>query len=177
LLHSGVEKSGCKWYNKNKSYDLGCACVIKTSIRFFEDIPVRAVWEDDTSKWWFCASDIAEALTKSSNPRSYWNALKRRKGEEMSDSDYVQILKKTQKELFEEKDAFEKAGRADTVLSLNNQIAAIEKYLPKMMSEDEIRAVIMTLPDKSVPSVMRHFKAEYAGKCDMAEVNKVLRSL
>lgn len=46
-----------------------------------------------------------------------------------------------------------------------------------MMSEDEIRAVIMTLPDKSVPSVMRHFKAEYAGKCDMAEVNKVLRSL
>lgn len=55
--------------------------MIKTSIRFFEDIPVRAVWEDDTSKWWFCASDIAEALTKSSNPRSYWNALKRRKGE------------------------------------------------------------------------------------------------
>lgn len=55
--------------------------MIKTSIRFFEDIPVRAVWEDDASKWWFCATDIAEALTKSSNPRSYWNALKRRKGE------------------------------------------------------------------------------------------------
>lgn len=55
--------------------------MIKTSIRFFEDIPVRAVWEDETSKWWFCAVDIAEALTKSSNPRSYWNALKRRKNE------------------------------------------------------------------------------------------------
>ena len=55
--------------------------IIKTSIRFFEDIPVRAVWDDDTSKWWFCAMDIAEALTKSSNPRSYWNALKRRKNE------------------------------------------------------------------------------------------------
>ena len=55
--------------------------MIKTSIRFFEDIPVRAVWDDDTSKWWFCAMDIAEALTKSSNPRSYWNALKRRKNE------------------------------------------------------------------------------------------------
>lgn len=55
--------------------------MIKTSIRFFEDIPVRAVWEDDASKWWFCATDIAEALTKSSNPRSYWNALKRRKSE------------------------------------------------------------------------------------------------
>ena len=81
------------------------------------------------------------------------------------------------KELVEEKEAFEKAGREDTVRSLENQIAAIEKYLPKMMSEEEIRAVIAALPDKSVPAVMKHFKTEYAGKCDMAEVNKVLRSL
>ena len=50
----------------------------KTSIRFFEDIPVRAVWEEQTSKWWFCAADIAEALTKSKRPRTYWNAIKRR---------------------------------------------------------------------------------------------------
>lgn len=52
--------------------------MVKTSIRFFEDIPVRAVWDDDTSKWWFCAMDIAEALTKSSNPRVYWATMKRR---------------------------------------------------------------------------------------------------
>lgn len=51
---------------------------MKTSIRFFEDIPVRAVWDDETSEWWFCAVDVAEALTKSKNPRSYWNAVKRR---------------------------------------------------------------------------------------------------
>ena len=50
----------------------------KTSIRFFEDIPVRAVWEEQTSKWWFCAADIAEALTKSKNPRVYWAQIKRR---------------------------------------------------------------------------------------------------
>ena len=53
----------------------------KTSIRFFEDIPVRAVWDDESSKWWFCAADIAEALTKSKNPRSYWNKIKSRKNE------------------------------------------------------------------------------------------------
>lgn len=52
--------------------------MIKTSIRFFEDIPVRAVWDDESSKWWFCAMDIAEALTKSSNPRVYWATMKRR---------------------------------------------------------------------------------------------------
>ncbi len=55
--------------------------MIKTSIRFFENIPVRSVWNDETSTWWFCAVDIVEALTKSKNPRSYWNAVKRRKSE------------------------------------------------------------------------------------------------
>ena len=52
--------------------------MIKTSIRFFDNIPVRAVWNDETSKWWFCAVDIAEALTCSKSPRKYWNAIKSR---------------------------------------------------------------------------------------------------
>ena len=53
----------------------------KTSIRFFENIPVRAVWDDESAGWWFCAMDIAEALTKSKNPRKYWNTIKTRKPE------------------------------------------------------------------------------------------------
>ena len=53
----------------------------KTSIRFFENILVRAVWEEESAKWYFCATDIAEALTKSKNPRSYWNKIKTRKPE------------------------------------------------------------------------------------------------
>ena len=53
----------------------------KTSIRFFENIPVRAVWDEESSKWWFCAVDIAEALTKSKNPRVYWATVKRRNPE------------------------------------------------------------------------------------------------
>ena len=52
--------------------------MLKTSIRFFEDIQVRAVWDEESSKWWFCAVDIAEALTKSKNPRVYWAQMKRR---------------------------------------------------------------------------------------------------
>ena len=54
---------------------------MKTSIRFFEDVPVRAVWDDDTSKWWFCAMDIAEALADTVNPRKYWNTFKTRNSE------------------------------------------------------------------------------------------------
>lgn len=52
--------------------------MLKKSIGLFKDSPVRAVWDDETSKLWFCAMDIAEALTKSSNPRVYWATMKRR---------------------------------------------------------------------------------------------------
>ena len=53
----------------------------KTSIRFFDDIPVRAVWNEDDSKWYFCAVDIAEALTSTKSPRVYWATIKRRNPE------------------------------------------------------------------------------------------------
>ena len=55
--------------------------MIKTSIRFFDDHPVRSVWDENTSKWFFAATDVACALTESKNPRSYWNAIKKRKPE------------------------------------------------------------------------------------------------
>ncbi|MBR6900747.1 MAG: Fic family protein [Synergistaceae bacterium] len=51
---------------------------IKISIRFFDDVPVRSVWDDETSKWRFCASDVVKALTYSKNPRVYWATIKRR---------------------------------------------------------------------------------------------------
>ena len=53
----------------------------KTSIRFFDDVPVRAVWNEEDSKWWFCAQDIVSALTESRNPRDHWAAVKRRNPE------------------------------------------------------------------------------------------------
>ena len=52
--------------------------MIKTSIRFFDDIPVRAVWDENDFKWYFCAVDIVEALTKTNNARVYWATTKRR---------------------------------------------------------------------------------------------------
>ena len=51
----------------------------------------------------------------------------------------------------------------------------LSAYLPKQMTEDEIRAEIAKLDDKKVPSVMKHFKANFAGKCDMGLVSKVCK--
>ncbi len=98
-------------------------------------------------------------------------------GKELSDTDLILIINKTLKELEEEKASYEKANREENVKAIEEQIAAIKEYLPKMMSEEEIKAEILKLEDKSIPSVMKHFKTNFAGKCDMALVNKVLKSL
>ena len=51
---------------------------LKVSIRFFDDVPVRSVWDDETAKWWMCAADVVAALAETSNPRVYWATVKRR---------------------------------------------------------------------------------------------------
>ncbi len=98
-------------------------------------------------------------------------------GKDISEADIVSAASKTEKELLEEQENFRKAGRAETVAALEKQLATVRKYIPAMMSAEEIKAVILSLADRSVPAVMKHFKANYAGKCDMKLVNEVLRSL
>ena len=51
---------------------------LKVSIRVFDDVPVRSVWDDETAKWWMCAADVVAALAETSNPRVYWATVKRR---------------------------------------------------------------------------------------------------
>jgi len=96
-------------------------------------------------------------------------------GKETSDLDMVKLISKTIKELDEEKASYEKANRSQEVLNIETQKALIEKYLPKLMSEEEIRKIIASLDDKSMPSVMKHFKMNYDGQVDMSLVSKIAR--
>jgi hypothetical protein len=96
-------------------------------------------------------------------------------GKEANDTDMVKLISKTIKELDEEKASYEKAGRAEEVQNIETQKALIEKYLPKLMSEEEIRKIIDSLDDKTIPSVMKHFKLNYDGKVDMSLVSKIAR--
>lgn len=98
-------------------------------------------------------------------------------GETITDADIVSACRKTESELKEERANFEKAGRSETVASLDKQIATVKKYIPELLSEEKIREIISSLPDKSVPAVMKYFKANYAGKCDMKLVNETLKKM
>lgn len=100
---------------------------------------------------------------------------KREKNEELTDADMVAILQKAIKELTDECDNYKKAGNTAQVELIESQKTLIEKFLPQMMSEGEIYEVIAALEDKSVPTVMKHFKANYAGKVEMAKVQMVLK--
>jgi cell filamentation protein len=52
---------------------------MKISIRFFNDREVRALWDDDQSKWWFSVLDIVGVLNDENDYakiRNYWKYLK-----------------------------------------------------------------------------------------------------
>lgn len=100
---------------------------------------------------------------------------KREKGQEITDADVSNIIQKMIKELNDEKDNFAKAGRSEEVEHLEKQIEIAKTYLPKMLSRDEIKAEINKLADKSIPVVMKHFKANFNGQVDMRLVQEVLK--
>ena len=88
----------------------------------------------------------------------------------------IVILQKTIKELTEERENYIKAGNEAEANNIAAQKELLTKYLPQMLSEEEIKNIIASMEDKSIPSVMKHFKANYAGKVDMGIVNKVARN-
>lgn len=52
--------------------------IAKTSIRFFNNNRVRARWDEETSSWWYAATDVVDALIVTKNSRRYWNTFKTR---------------------------------------------------------------------------------------------------
>lgn len=102
---------------------------------------------------------------------------KRETGSPLTDGDVAVVLQKLVKELNEEKSSYEKAGRIETVAELDKQLSLVEKFMPKMLSAEEIKNIILSLEDKTIPSVMKYFKANHNGQCDMRLVQEVLKSL
>ncbi len=55
--------------------------MIKHSIRYFNNKPVRAIWNNDNSMWWYSAVDFISILVEPNSPRRYWNNVKVRNPE------------------------------------------------------------------------------------------------
>lgn len=93
----------------------------------------------------------------------------------LTDGDTLVLINKTIKELDEEYETYKKAGREEQASVIAYQKGLLEKYLPKLMSEEEIESEITKLDDKSLKNVMIHFKTNFQGKCDMKLVSQVAK--
>ena len=99
----------------------------------------------------------------------------RSKGKEMTDADTLSIIQKTIKELDDEAKSYMAANRYEKASEIASQMGLLSHYLPKQLTEEEIKNIINSLEDKSIPSVMKHFKTNYAGQVDMSLVSKIAR--
>jgi len=61
-----------------KGYDIMSE---KTSIRFFNNKPVRSRYDVETSSWLMNAVDLIDAIVETNNARIYWYTIKRRRPE------------------------------------------------------------------------------------------------
>jgi len=132
-------------------------------------------------------ANIEAMKNKNSNLRTIYSVVinkymqveinNRTTGQATTDADMVKLIAKTIKELDEESANYQKVNNMEEVKNIEEQKSALTKYLPEMLSKEKIKEIILTLQDKTVPSVMRHFKTNYNGQCDMKDVSDVLKSL
>lgn len=102
---------------------------------------------------------------------------KRTKNEQVTDADMANLIQKLIKELAEAVENYKKVNNTNEVENIEKQIDFCKGFLPKTLDKEEIKNIILSLDDKSIPSVMKHFKANYAGSVDMREVQEVLKSI
>ena len=82
----------------------------KKSIRFFNDREVRAVWDEEHSKWWFSATDIVRAINDEEDyvkAGNYWRWLKKK-----FFAEGIQLVSVTHEFKFEAPDGKQRAADA-----------------------------------------------------------------
>ena len=107
-----------------------------------------------------------------------------RKGGEgsLSDEATIQVITKAAKQRKESIDQFTKGGRTDLVANEEVELAIIEAYLPEMMSEEELRKIVINKINvvgasgpQDMGKVMRPLMGELRGKADGALVSKIVK--
>lgn len=103
---------------------------------------------------------------------------------ELSEADEMKLLQKLVKQRKESLDIFTQQNRADLAKNEEDEIAVIEKFLPAMMSADEVKEVlkgIITSMGATQPSdmgkVMGAASKQLAGKADNKMISELVKNL
>ena len=95
---------------------------------------------------------------------------------ELSDSDLVAVLTRMVKQRRDSARAYEEAARLDLAEKETAEIAVIESFLPRQLSDDEMTAAIDTViaelgasSVRDIGTVMGALKTRYAGQMDFGK--------
>ncbi|HOD15983.1 MAG TPA: GatB/YqeY domain-containing protein [Spirochaetota bacterium] len=102
-------------------------------------------------------------------------------GKEITDELVLEIVGRSAKRRRESIKEFQKGGRQDLVDIETKQLAVVEEFLPKQMTEEEIDAHITnklaalgTITQKEIGRVMGEIMKELKGKADGSAVKAIL---
>ncbi len=80
--------------------------------------------------------------------------------------------------------AFDAGGRAELAQAERDEMAIIQSYMPKQMTDDEAKAAVAAIISasgatsvKDMGKVMAELKTKYAGQMDMAKAGAIVKSL
>ena len=103
---------------------------------------------------------------------------------ELNEDMEMKILQKLVKQRKDSLDIYEKQGREDLAQTEREEIEVIERYLPKQLSTDELRAEIKKIVDevgadsmKDMGKVMGAAQKKLAGKADGKTMSGIVREL
>ena len=99
-----------------------------------------------------------------------------------TEADLQALLMKMIKQRRESAEMYEKGGRPDLAAQEREEIAIIEEFLPRQMTEDEIAEAVDAIIEetgaqslKDMGRVMGALKGKYAGQMDMAKASRLVK--
>ncbi len=105
-------------------------------------------------------------------------------GDALNPEKEIALLQKLVKQRQDSLDIFEKQGREDLAVIERDEIAVIMRYLPKQLSEEElkdgIRSIMARLNAstmKDMGRIMGEASKEFAGKADGKTISAVVKAL
>jgi len=100
------------------------------------------------------------------------------------DSGIVELFAKMVKQRQESAAVYEQGGRPELARNETDEIAIIQTFMPKQLSEDEAKAAVAAIIKeagatsiKDMGKVMAALKAKYAGQMDMAKASAIVKGL
>ena len=101
----------------------------------------------------------------------------------LSDAELLSVLQKMIKQRHEAVELYDKGGRAELAAQEREEIAVISAYLPKQMSENDVKAAIAAAITetgaagiKDMGRVIGALKGKYAGQMDFAKASGLVKA-